>query len=244
MKVAGLPPGPSLADAPDLRQRMVEAARLAEMLQLNRGTSGNIGVRLARSFLVTPSGVAPGDLSAADMVALDFSGKVLGKGTPSSEWRLHRDLFVARPDAGAVVHTHSRYATALACLRRDIPAFHYMIAAAGGDSIRCSGYALFGTQALSGLALLALEDRRACLLGNHGLLALGADLTAAMGLAVEVESLCEQYWAALQVGAPVLLTAAQMHEVLEKFKTYGRQRDGAASAAPGVGQGPQKVDAA
>jgi L-fuculose-phosphate aldolase len=121
------------------------------------------------------------------------------------------------------VHTHSRFATAFACLHREIPAFHYMIAMAGGDSIRCSPYALFGTQELSDHALKALAGRKACLLGNHGMIALGADLADALALAIEVESLCEQYWSALQLGAPNILSESQMAEVIEKFKGYGRQ---------------------
>jgi L-fuculose-phosphate aldolase len=159
------------------------------------------------------------------MVAMDFSGTILGPGKPSSEWRFHRDILMARSDIGAVVHTHSRYATAFACLQREIPAFHYMIARAGGDSIRCTPYAIFGSQALSDLALLALENRKTCLLGNHGVIALGFDLADAMALALEVESLCEQYWSALQLGEPNLLSADQMQEVLEKFKDYGRRQD-------------------
>jgi L-fuculose-phosphate aldolase len=198
------------------------ACRLSE-LGLNRGSSGNVSVRLGDTWLVTPSGVAPQALSAQAMVALDFSGQVVGTGKPSSEWRFHRDILVARPEVGGIVHTHSRFATVFACLHRGIPPFHYMIAMAGGDSIRCSPYALFGTQALSDHALNALTGRRACLLGNHGMIALGADLTDALALAIEVESLCEQYWSALQLGEPKLLSAEQMAEVIEKFKGYGRQ---------------------
>ncbi|MFZ4481112.1 MAG: class II aldolase/adducin family protein [Rhodoferax sp.] len=211
------------AGADGLRRSVLEAAVRLSALGLNRGTSGNIGVRLAQSFLVTPSGVAAEELSPDALVEMDFSGAVLSAGKPSSEWRIHRDILLARADAGAVVHTHSRYATTLACLQREVPAFHYMIAAAGGDSIRCTPYALFGSQQLSDLALQALSGRSACLLGNHGMLALGADLRAALALAVEVEALCEQYWSALQLGQPSILSASQMQAVLEKFKTYGQR---------------------
>jgi L-fuculose-phosphate aldolase len=204
------------------RREMVQASRKLVTLQLNRGTSGNIGVRLKQSFMVTPSGVGVEDLSADAMVEMDFSGVVVGAGKPSSEWRFHRDILLARPEIGAIVHTHSRFATTLACLHREIPAFHYMIAMAGGDTIRCAPYAIFGSQALSDLALLALENRKACLLGNHGMIALGFDLTDALAVAVEVESLCEQYWSALQLGQPNILSSSQMQEVLEKFKGYGR----------------------
>lgn len=207
----------------ELRRRMVEAAQKLTALGLNGTTSGNIGVRLAQSFLVTPSGVPSYELLPEAMVEMDFSGTVVGAGKPSSEWRFHRDILVARPEIGAIVHTHSRYASSLACLRRDIPAFHYMIAVAGGDSIRCAPYAIFGSQELSTLALQALENRKACLLANHGVIALGVDLADALALAFEVESLCQQYWSALQLGAPHLLSDAQMQAVLERFKTYGRR---------------------
>lgn len=200
---------------------MVDAARRLVALGLNCGTAGNIGVRLENSFLVTPSGVAAEHLSADRMVKLDYSGTVVGAGEPSSEWRFHRDILQARAQTGAVVHTHSRYATALACQQLDVPAFHYMIAAAGGDSIRCAPYALFGTQELSDCALQALAGRQACLLGHHGMIAVGADLAGALALAQQVESLCEQYWSVLQLGTPKLLSAAQMQQVLDKFKTYG-----------------------
>lgn len=207
----------------ELRRGMVEAAQKLTAQGLNGTTSGNIGVRLAQSFLVTPSGVACHELLPEAMVEMDFSGATVGAGKPSSEWRIHRDILVARPEIGAIVHTHSRYASSLACLRRDIPAFHYMIAVAGGDSIRCAPYAIFGSQELSTLALLALENRKACLLANHGVIALGVDLADALALALEVESLCQQYWCALQLGAPHLLSEPQMQAVLEKFKTYGRR---------------------
>lgn len=204
-----------------IRSAMVLGAQRLSALGLNRGSSGNIGVRLAHSFLVTPSGVPAEELLPQLMVEMDFAGTVLGAGKPSSEWRFHRDILAARPDVGAVVHTHSRYATALACLQRDIPAFHYMIAAAGGDTIRCAPYALFGTQELSDLALQALRERKACLLGNHGMIALGADLKAALALTLEVESLAQQYWTALQLGEPHILSSRQMQAVMEKFKSYG-----------------------
>jgi L-fuculose-phosphate aldolase len=204
-----------------LREAMVQAMQRLAALGLNRGSSGNVSVRQETSFLVTPSGVPAEDLQPQAMVEMDFSGAVRGAGKPSSEWRFHRDILAARSDMGAVVHTHSRYATTLACLQRAVPAFHYMIAAAGGDSIRCAPYALFGTQQLSDVALAALQDRRACLLGNHGMIALGKDLDAALALAVEVESLCAQYWSALQLGQPHILSADQMRDVIEKFKGYG-----------------------
>jgi L-fuculose-phosphate aldolase len=154
------------------------------------------------------------------MVRVDLKGNVLQGGKPSSEWRIHRDILAARPDVGAVLHTHSTFATTLACLRRDVPAVHYMIAAAGGDSIRCAPYSVFGEQTLSDNALEALRDRKACLLANHGMIALGRSLDDALAVAVEVESVCEIYWRALQAGEPHILTAQQMREVKQKFVEY------------------------
>ncbi len=208
-----------------LRSQLLTTAQQLDTLGLNRGTSGNVSSRVSSNhWLITPSGVPVDKLSADAMVLMDFTGKPASDGKPSSEWHFHKDILMARSEVGAVVHTHSRFATAFSCLQLDIPAFHYMIAAAGGDSIRCCPYALFGSQTLSDLALIALKDRKACLLGNHGMIAVGKDLSTALALAVEVESLCEQYWTALQLGQPNILSSSQMAEVLEKFKTYGQLR--------------------
>jgi L-fuculose-phosphate aldolase len=204
------------------RRNMVKVARKLIDLGLNRNASGNIGVRQDESFLVTPSGLLAEEMTPFDIVEMDFSGEIKGKGKPSSEWRFHRDILAARSEIGAVIHTHSQYATSLSCLNREIPAFHYMIAVAGGDNIRCAPYAVFGSQSLSNLALQALENRKACLLGNHGLIAIGKDLSEALAIAIEVESLCKQYWITLQVGEPNILTNIQMHDVIEKFKDYSQ----------------------
>lgn len=204
-----------------LREHLLTITRKLSESGLNRGTSGNASVRDGEGFLVTPSGMPAEAMTPHDMVQMDFAGNAHGSRPPSSEWRFHRDILHARPEVGAVIHTHSIFATTLACLRRDIPPFHYMIAVAGGDSIRCAPYALFGTQALSDAALAALQDRKACLLANHGMIALGRDLDDALALTVEVEALCEQYWRALQAGGPALLTEQQMAEVMEQFKGYG-----------------------
>jgi L-fuculose-phosphate aldolase len=206
-----------------LRLALVSSSMSLLELGLNRGSSGNISTRCEGGFLVTPSAMPPEAMKPEDMVFMDFAGNVISGERPSSEWRFHRDILQSRPEFGAVVHVHSPFATTLACLGMEIPPFHYMIAAAGGHTIRCAPYALFGTQALSDHALSALEDRRACLLGNHGMIACGRDLSEAMGLAMEVESLCEQYWRALQVGEPLILSEAQMDEVMEKFRGYWRR---------------------
>ncbi len=205
-----------------VREHIVAACKKLELSGLNRGTSGNISCRENDHFLVTPSGVAVDEITPSRIVAVGYDGKVIGIGKPSSEWHFHRDILQARPDVGAVVHTHAPHATAIACLREGLPAFHYMIAVAGGDSIRCAPYALFGTDELSRHAVEALDGRKACLLANHGMITLGRDLDEAMAIAVEVESLCQQFLLARQAGMPALLSSDEMAQVIEKFKNYGR----------------------
>jgi L-fuculose-phosphate aldolase len=187
---------------------------------LNPGKSGNVSVRSGDGFVVTPSGKSYESLGMDDLVVVGANGEASGAQRPSSEWRLHRDIYARYPDAGAVAHTHSPYATTLACLRRGIPSFHYEVAFAGGKDIRCAGYATFGTQELSDLAVASLEGRRACLLANHGVVAHGEDLEGAVGLAEKVEALARLYWQALQVGEPILLDEVEMARVVEKFRNY------------------------
>jgi L-fuculose-phosphate aldolase len=206
-----------------LRQEIIATARRMNALGINQGKSGNLSHRIPEGFLVTPTGMTYDALRPADIVEMGFDGSHRGTRLPSSEWRFHRDILAARPEANALIHTHAMFATTLACLGREIPAFHYMVAVAGGDSIRCAPYATFGTEALSRHALAALEGRKACLLANHGMIAVGATLEAALALAVEVETLAAMYWRALQVGEPRLLDAPEMARVLEKFRTYGQQ---------------------
>ncbi len=203
-----------------LRRAIVGAARRMNALGINQGASGNVSARIGRGFLITPSALAYDRMRPSEIVKVSAAGKAGGARTPSSEWRIHRDIYAARREVRAIVHTHSTHATALACLGRDIPAFHYMVAAAGGDSIRCAPYATFGSQALSDHALAALETRTACLLANHGVIALGADLDAALAMAVEVEALASQYLAALAVGQPKRLSTAEMKRVLAWFERY------------------------
>lgn len=202
--------------------QLLQAASNLSALGLNKGTSGNASVRLSDGLLVTPSGVPAEQLSENSMVYMQWDGTAEAGKKPSSEWRIHRDIFQARPEINAVVHCHSMFATTIACLARDVPPFHYMIAVVGGDTIRCAPYALFGTQALSDMALIALQDRKACLLAHHGMVAVGKDLSQALAIALEVENLCEQYWRLLQLGEPALLSAAQMQEVQAQFKGYGQ----------------------
>ena len=208
-----------------LRKAVIAIARKLEPLGINRGTSGNVSVRAGGGLLVTPSGVPYDALAPGQVVWMDMDGRYEGDWLPSSEWRFHCDILRKRPDLNAVVHTHAVHSTALACHGRGIPSFHYMVAAAGGRDIRCAPYATFGTAELSTNALRALDGRRACLLANHGLIACGYTLCAALALAVEVETLAAMYLKALEIGEPVELDDAEMQNILKKFATYGQTPD-------------------
>lgn len=193
------------------------------------GRSGNVSQRTARGLLITPTGIAPEQLHPDGLVEIDHAGQVLaGTLLPSSEWPMHAAVYAARPDAASIVHCHSRHVVALACCRREIPAFHYMVAVAGGDSIRCAPYALFGSAELAANAIEALHGRRACLLANHGQISIGPDLDSALALAFEVEELAAQYSLCLAIGEPALLSRAEMDAVLQRFGGYGQQRPPAA----------------
>jgi L-fuculose-phosphate aldolase len=216
------------------RRAIIAACRAMNELGINQGTSGNISVRWKDGILITPSGLPYERMRPEDIVRLDMDGSHDHRLAPSSEWRFHRDIMQRREDVGAVVHAHPVYATGFAICRKEIPAVHYMIAAAGGPTIRCSGYASYGTPELSELVLAALEGRTCCLLANHGMIATGADLEKAMWLALEVETLCKQYAVALHVGAPHVLADDEIARTIEKFKDYSLQRETpAAEAAPG-----------
>jgi L-fuculose-phosphate aldolase len=213
-----------------LRQQLVTVARCLNGSGLNQGTSGNLSVRIPGGLLITPSSLPYEQMEPEDLVAIDHRGQVLAGGPrdggvrrPSSEWRLHADILAGRPEVAAVLHCHSIHATALACHGRGIPPFHYMTAVAGGDDIRCAPYATFGTAELSDLAVQALVDRKACLLGQHGQVTLGASLDQALRIAIEVETLAQMYLHALQLGEPPLLSAEQMAAVHHQFRTllYG-----------------------
>ncbi|MCK8784936.1 class II aldolase/adducin family protein [Roseomonas sp. NAR14] len=215
------------------REALVRAGRALDAAGFMPSKSGNLSCRLSsrlssqlgNGFLVTPAGLPYAAMGPDDIVATAADGTALpGQGRPSSEWQLHAAIYAARPEAGAIVHTHSPMATALSCARRPIPPFHYMIAMAGGPDIRCSAYATFGTAALAEAAVAALEGRRAALLANHGVVAIGATLVAAQALALEVENLARQYLALRAAGLePVLLGAAEMAEVFAQFEDYGRR---------------------
>lgn len=210
----------------DLRASLVATFRDMASAGLNKGTSGNASVRLpageSPGLLVTPSGRPPEALTPDDLVVIRDDGRAEGTLEPSSEWRLHHDIYAAFPEAGAVLHAHSAFATALACQRAEIPPFHYLLALFGGSTIRCAEYATFGTQALSDAAVAALQGRRACLLANHGMVVHGRDLDHALLLAVQLEMLSEQYWRSCMLGAPVLLTDAEMVDATDQFARYAR----------------------
>lgn len=219
--------GTTNADA-TLRSELLATLRAMSSSGLNTGTAGNASLRLQSApgemlrFLVTPSGVAADAATPDDMVEVFADGRSIGRLAPSTEWQLHRDIYAAFPAASAVLHAHSPFATALACQRADIPPFHYMIARFGGGTVRCAPYATFGTQELSDACVRALQERNACLMANHGMLVFGRDLAQALALAIELETLCAQYWRTLQLGPPALLTDAEMADVIARFRTYGK----------------------
>ncbi|NPU15416.1 class II aldolase [Bradyrhizobium sp. 83002] len=216
-----------------LRESIIAKCRWMNASGLNQGTSGNISARYKDRMLITPS-ATPYDSMKPEMIAsmpLDGEyGSWDGPLKPSTEWRFHLDIMRGRPDVGGVVHTHSTYATVLAIARKSIPACHYMMAAFGGTDIRCAGYARFGTAELSELALEALEGRNGCLLANHGMIAVGANLDKAMWLAVELETIAKQYYLSLALGQPHILGDAEIAETAQGFSTYGLQEPKAKAA--------------
>ncbi len=204
------------------RQALVEHGRRMNEAGINQGKSGNLSVRLADGFLVTPSATAYDVMQPEDIVKMRWDGTYDGKRRPSTEWRLHRDIYLRRVDARAIVHAHAMFATTVACLDHEIPAFHYMVAIAGGSNIPCAPYATFGTQELSDRTVAALTGRKACLMSHHGMIAFSDTLPSALSLAVEVETLAAMYWRALQVGPPAILPEEEMARVLAKFASYGK----------------------
>ena len=204
-----------------LRQEIITSCLRMGELGINQGTSGNISARWKKGFFITPSGTPYEQLEPEDIVFMDLEGAHDEGKKPSSEWRFHLDIHKNREDVQAIVHTHSMYATAVAIKGLDIPAVHYMIAAAGGPSIRCAPYATFGTQELSSNALQALDGRSACLLANHGVIATGSTLFKALWLANEVEVLARQYFLTMQMGGGNILSDDEIDRVVEKMKGYG-----------------------
>ncbi len=219
----------ALRRMPPLREKaskrsIVEAAQALAASGLSPGRSGNISVRVKGGMLITASGIPPAEMTTDDVVFVSASGESGGvdNKAPSTEWRFHLAAYATRASAGSVVHCHSRFATALACLHKAIPAFHYMVAKAGGEDIPLVPYAPYGTQALADAVAAALGMRKACLLANHGQVATGETLDDAVELAHEVETLASQYCTALMIAEPVLLSREEMTSVVEKFMWYGK----------------------
>ena len=204
---------------------LIDTALQLQNMGLNHGATGNCSCRDGDTYLITPSGVETINLSENKVIRMDFSGNIVDSPSnlkPSSEWRFHQDIMSQRKEVGAVVHTHSIYASTVSLFGGELPPFHYMIAVAGGSSVRCAPYAMFGTQELSDNIIDALIDRKACLIANHGLVAIGDNLTDALQIAEEIEHLCQLYIEAKKVGEPNLLSKKQMSEVIERFQTYSR----------------------
>lgn len=209
-------------DETGLRAAMVATCRKMNETGINQGTAGNLSLRHGDGFLITPSSLAYDVMQPEDLVRMYWDGSYEGR-RPSSEWRFHRDILRARGDVNVVLHCHSAYATSVACHHRSIPAFHYMVGVMGGNSLRCARYATFGTQALSDAAIEALEDRMACLLGQHGQISLGTTLDGALWMAVEVETLARMYVQALALGEPPVLPDDEMERVIAQMRrmSYG-----------------------
>jgi L-fuculose-phosphate aldolase len=207
----------------EIRQTIVDACRAMNSLGINQGTSGNISLRHGDGVLITPTSMPYHIMRPEDIVEMSIDGTVLGSGRPSSEWRFHLDILRARPEVNAIVHAHPNYCTTLSIMEKSIPPIHYMIAVAGGDTIRCAPYATFGTDALSRNAVEALKNRRACLLSHHGMIAIGDSLSYTMWLAVEVETLARQYVNCLQIGEPPLLSSEEIENVMNRMAGYGHK---------------------
>lgn len=205
-------------------EQVLATALALNVSGINRGTAGNVSVRQGEGFLITPTGMAYDACTAEDMVFVSFAGEAQGRRKPSSEWRFHRDIYQARNEAGAIVHAHSPFAVSLACQGYAIPSFNYMVARFGGADVRCAGYATFGTQELSDRIVEALVGRSACLMAHHGMVVFGRDLATALAQAIELETLCEQFWRVLALGQPRLLPDEEMTRVLARFADYGRQK--------------------
>ena len=206
-----------------LRRQLIDTAIAMNASGLNQGTSGNLSVRCDEGFLITPSGMDYAGLETDDIVSMDLDGKPRGTRKPSSEWRFHAAIYRHRPEANAILHAHPVHCSALACLDKGIPAFHYMVATAGGKDIRCAEYATFGTPALSDNVIRALEGRKACLMAHHGLTCFEKDLARVLALAIEVENLANVYGRILAIGDARVLPDDEMQRVLDKFRSYGVQ---------------------
>ncbi|HEY3949161.1 class II aldolase/adducin family protein [Phenylobacterium sp.] len=207
------------------REAIVQAMQAMDARGLNRGTSGNVSLRWGDGLLVTPSGVTPDRLTAEGIVHLDAEGHAApGALKPSSEWRMHAGVLTRRPDVRAVVHCHARHATILACAGKPIPPAHYMVGVGGGSDVPLAPYAPFGSDELAQAVIETLQGRFACLMANHGLIAVSTSLPRALAIAEEIEEQAAVYWGTLAIGGPNLLTEDQMADILQRFQSYGQKR--------------------
>jgi L-fuculose-phosphate aldolase len=221
----------SAAGETALRDAVLLTARVMSQRGLSPGRTGNVSARLGDGMLITPSGIAYNEMDTDDIVAVSADGTVPANSRKaSSEWRFHLAAYQQRPDMQAIVHTHSMHATVLACAHKSIPAFHYMVAAAGGREIPLVPYATFGTEELSRHVASGVSAHNACLMANHGQIAMGATLAAALELAADVEVLAEQYWKLLAISQAHVLPDAEMDRVIERFKSYGQKAQAPATA--------------
>jgi L-fuculose-phosphate aldolase len=211
-------------DETSLRESLAAGYRKLAHLGLNSGSAGNVSCRFGDAVLISPTGANADSIDPHALVVITLDGETVGPGTPSSEWSMHTAIYRRLPQARAVVHTHSDACVALACQRRPIPAFHYMVAGFGGNDVPCADYATFGTDALARAATQALESRSACLLANHGMICHASSIGKAVADAHKLETLARQYWMSLQIGAPVVLGADEMEVVCERYRTYGKSR--------------------
>jgi L-fuculose-phosphate aldolase len=207
----------------NLRLDVIKYAKMLNSKELSALRSGNVSVRYKEGFLITPSGIKYSSLKKKDIVFVSLKGAFdKKKGIPSSEWRFHQDIYLNKKEAKAIVHAHSTCATAISTHEKSIPAFHYMVAMAGGNDIKCAKYATYGTRDLSKNIIKVLKKRYACLIGNHGQIAFGKNLSTAFELAEEVENLSKQYINALKLGKPKILSSKEMKRILNKAKNYKR----------------------
>ncbi|MBN9255524.1 MAG: class II aldolase [Mesorhizobium sp. 65-26] len=212
-------------DLDNSRASLVSGARAMDASGMNTGTTGNISLRIeSGGMLITPTGIPSPMLRPEQMVTMRFDGSWEGALRPSSEWEMHAEIYKAFPEAGAVVHAHPDHCVALSCLREPMPLFHYMVAGFGGDDVRCSDYALFASSNLAKAAVVALQDRTACLLANHGMIAFGKDLDTALARTVKLETLARQYLIARAAGTPVLIENSEIPAIRGRYKTYGQQK--------------------
>jgi len=203
------------------KKELVKTTKYLNNKNINRGSSGNLSYRTTNGFMITPSSIPNDKLNEKSCVQMAFDGTYKNKLKPSTEWRIHRDIYLKRKDIFAIIHAHSTFSTAIACMNIDIPSFHYMIAVAGGDNVRCARYATFGTEQLSKNVIKALDNRNACLMANHGLIVGEKNLKFALKLTEEVENLSKQYLQILKSGKkPVLLSKNEMKKNIKKIKDY------------------------